>query len=138
MKVNIITSIVVTLFLLHPGIVELSIQAFMCTTVGDSSDDSSYLTYDLYYKCYSSEHMGVALVLALPSMIFWGIGIPVFAWRILSKNKHKLDDPDVQAKFGFLYEGYQSKYYYWEFIIFYRKMVLILISTFLEDYSVKI
>lgn len=71
-----------------------NIPLIRCTTVGDTSD-SRYLTYDLYYKCFSKEHLNVAYVLALPSMLFWGIGIPIFAWKILNKNRERLDDPEV-------------------------------------------
>ena len=52
-------------------------------------------------------------MIGLPSLIFWGIGIPIGAFYILKKHSHELHREDMKAKFGFLYEGFKVNAYYW-------------------------
>ena len=43
---------------------------------------------------------------------------------------------EVKMRFGFLYYGYNlRKAYYWEFVIIYRKIVLIFIQVVLVQYG---
>jgi hypothetical protein len=42
-----------------------------------------------------------------------GLGIPFFAFRLLKNNKKRLEDLTFKSKFGFLYDGYRFKTYYW-------------------------
>lgn len=76
--------------------------------------------------------MNYSLMIAVPSLIIWGFGIPAFAWVVLSKNKDNLDLLETREKYGFLYNGYKKKYYYWESVNMYRKIAIIFISVFLR------
>lgn len=71
-------------------------------------------------------------MIAVPSLIIWGFGIPAFAWIILARNKENLDNIETREKYGFLYNGYRKKYYYWESVNMYRKISIIFISVFLR------
>lgn len=42
----------------------------------------------------------------------------------------------MREKFGFLFRGYQVRYFYWEIVIMFRKIALILIQSFLVQYGV--
>ena len=75
------------------------------------------------------------LFVALPGIIFWGLGIPLFGMFLLfldRKNLHKLE---IKQKYGFLFNGYQKNYYYWEGVIIFRKIALIFISVFLDSFG---
>ena len=50
--------------------------------------------------------------MALPSIIVWGLGIPFFAFALLSRVRNKLKNINVKERFGFLYNGYKKEYYY--------------------------
>jgi hypothetical protein len=39
---------------------------------------------------------------------------------------------ETREKYGFLYNGYKKKYYYWESINMYRKIAVIFVSVFLK------
>ena len=71
-------------------------------------------------------------MIAVPSIIIWGFGIPFFAWIVLSRSKDRLDLIDTREKYGFLYNGYKKTFYFWESINMYRKITVIFISVFLK------
>ena len=86
---------------------------------------------DLEVKCWGAEHLLYSLILAAPSLIIWGFGIPGFALFILYRRRHKLSNLEIREKYGFLYNGYKEKMYFWEPVNMYRKIIIIMISVFL-------
>lgn len=74
--------------------------------------------------------------MALPSLIAWGLGIPIFAALLLANNKKHLEKLEVRQKYGFLFRGYKIRFFFWESIIMYRKIAMIFISAFLITYGV--
>jgi hypothetical protein len=69
------------------------------------------------------------LSVALSSIIVWGLGIPFFAFLLLSRHNNKLDSIETREKFGFLYRGYKKDFYYWEIVIMYRKIMMVFIAV---------
>ena len=53
----------------------------------------------------------------------------------IMKNRKRLYDDAMSARFGFLLIGYKSQLWYWEFVIIYRKIFIVLISVFLANIS---
>lgn len=76
--------------------------------------------------------MNYSMVIAVPSLIVWGFGIPAFAWIVLSRNRENLDDIETREKYGFLYNGYKKDFYFWESVNMYRKISVIFVSVFLR------
>ena len=74
--------------------------------------------------------------IALPSLIVWGVGIPLFAFILLRNVETKLTKLETKEKFGFLYNGYKKEFYYWEVIIMYRKIMMVVISTVIANFGV--
>jgi hypothetical protein len=75
---------------------------------------------------------------AMPAIIVWGLGIPAFAFYLMTKEKSKLHTLETRMKFGFLYNGYRLDFYYWEVVIMYRKIMLIFIAVFIQNYGVMV
>ena len=75
-------------------------------------------------------------MIAVPSLVIWGFGIPAFAWLVLARNKDNLDLIETREKYGFLYNGYKKKYYFWESVNMYRKISVIFIAVFLRVFGV--
>lgn len=73
------------------------------------------------------------MLVALPAIIVWGLGIPFLALVMISRLRNKLDTLESRSKFGFFYRGYKRQYYYWEILIMYRKIVLIFLSEFIVN-----
>ena len=86
----------------------------------------------LDFDCYSSEHITWIMVIAVPSLIIWVIGVPLFAFIVLSINRHSLDSGPVKKIFLVLYQGLEQKAFYWEFVNTIRKVLLLLFSTVLS------
>lgn len=86
---------------------------------------------DLEIEWWKSEHIIYSLFVALPSLIIWGFGIPLFSWIVLSRHKNNLDETAIREKYGFLFNGYKKRFYYWESVNMYRKIAIIFISVFL-------
>jgi hypothetical protein len=78
------------------------------------------------------------MAVALPSIILWGILTPTSALMILVKYRKHLDDLNAKVRFGFLYTGYQAQMYYWEFVILYRKVLIIVFAVFFTNISIPV
>ena len=71
--------------------------------------------------------------MALLGLVAWGFGIPLISWFLLYLKHHSLNSNDTKDKFGFLYNGYKTRSYYWESVVMLRKVAMILINTFLAS-----
>jgi hypothetical protein len=65
--------------------------------------------------------------------MIYGLGIPAGVLYLMRRDKDRLDTLIVKEKFGFLFNGFKRKYYYWEIVIMYRKVLMIFISVFLNQ-----
>ena len=95
-------------------------------------DGQQRVINDIEVEWWSTEHINYSLILAMPSLVIWGFGIPAFAWIVLAKNKDVLELTETREKYGFLYNGYKKNYYFWESVNMYRKITIIFISVFLK------
>lgn len=93
------------------------------------------LKEDFEVKCYEGAHYTWAFYVALPSLILWGIGIPFFAFLLLRRRRDTLEEVDTKKRFGFLIKGFKKRFYFWEIIIMYRKIMLIIISVVIERFG---
>jgi hypothetical protein len=88
LKRNMIVSLIVILFMLHPTLSISSFSLFQCTKI-DSNDFR--VTIDLKMTCYSSEHLLWMVFLGIPMLLIWWIGLPMLGLAILIKNRSKLN-----------------------------------------------
>lgn len=75
------TSIIV-LFLFYPSIVSILAKSINCTEI----EGESRLFDDLEEVCYQGTHLLMVLSVAVPGLIAWAIGIPVYALIKLFTN----------------------------------------------------
>ena len=61
------------------------------------------------------------------------ICIPIGAMYIIFINRSRFTTRKVQAAFGFLFEGYRPKMFFWEFVVMLRKVVVLGVALFWED-----
>lgn len=101
--------------------------------IGSASKPQKYLDADLSIECWGDVHKKWALQVTAPSLSFWGIMVPFYALFILVKNKEQHNTYRVKSRYGWLYEGYTKSNYFWEFVITYRKILLMFLSVFLVD-----
>lgn len=82
---------------------------------------------DLEIKCYEGPHKFWSNTLAIPGMLIWGFGIPIFGLILLIMEREKIDSLEVRQRLGFLFRGYKLRFYYWEIVIMFRKIIIITI-----------
>ncbi len=93
----------------------------------------SFLREDLAMVCYEHEHLIWALGVALPAILLWVVGFPIAKVLALYTRRHKLEDEHTHATYGFLYNGFQPGFYWWEFVVDARKILMAAISVFIGD-----
>lgn len=82
-----IATLIVTLFLIHPNIVQYTFKDFKCVDV----DGENRLLDDLQITCWNNAHSTMTYFVALPSLFVWGLGIPFFMLLGLIKLKKHID-----------------------------------------------
>jgi hypothetical protein len=53
-------------------------------------------------------------------------------------NKDNLNNIKVKEQFGFLYNGFRDRTYFWEIYIMYRKVLVVGIQVFLVTFGLKV
>jgi len=135
MRNQLVSTIIVLLFLAHPSIVQTMFKAFSCMEV-DSGE--TWLLEDLALRCWNTDHSFFSATVGLPGLLLWGLGIPTLALALLIRNRANLRSVEVKTKYGFLYIGYKYSNFYWELVILYRKIAIAFTSVFLSSISVEI
>eukprot|EP00347_Sterkiella_histriomuscorum_P019434 403341642 len=132
LKNSVTSSVVIALFLAHSSIVQYMFYDFKCKKI----DDQERVLNDLEVVCWDVQHTIYSYFVALPSILVWGLGTPLFSFSLLLKNKDKLDTIVIREQYGFIYRGYKQKFYFWEIIIIYRKILIIFIAIFIKTAGV--
>ena len=111
------------LFLVHPTITREAFGALACTQLGG---DKTFLLSDLSLQCWKDEHLVTVLSLTLPTVILWVVGIPVLGLAMILRGRKRLQQRCKRTwlKLGFLVKGYKPRYFYWETVVFGRKVLL--------------
>ena len=71
-------------------------------------------------------------IFAIPSLIFWAIGIPNFAIYLYQTRE------DLKNHFGWIFIGYKKKKSFWEIVIMYRKVSIIASAILLKQASTEL
>ncbi len=82
-----ISTVVILLFLVHPNIVNFVFNVFNCISI----DGEDRVKNDLEILCYEGSHFFYSMSIALPSLFVWGLGIPLFAFLLMFKERKRLD-----------------------------------------------
>lgn len=133
LKRNILVTNIVILFILHPNITRTFVTVFQWIEV----EENDYrVTIALNMKWFSAEHMLWLSVLVLPCILIWSIGIPLWAFIILYKNKDNLEQPQIQSYYLMIYQGLKPNRFYWEFWNTGRKIIILWVNIFLSTQSI--
>lgn len=131
-KQHVINSIVVAFFVAHPSIVSFSFDVFNCRELNAGE---YWLNSALNIRCWDKLHTRYSLSVALPCLVVWGTFAPLLALLALISRRNSLISQEMRIRLGFLYNGYELRKYYWEFVILYRKIFVIAIVAFLTNVS---
>ena len=81
------------------------------------------------YEC-DSTFLYYALLLILPSIIVFLIGVPSIFFGILYANRNNLKNEKIVLKYGYLLKEYKYSAYYWEFVKMMQRMLIICVINF--------
>ncbi|CAK68383.1 unnamed protein product (macronuclear) [Paramecium tetraurelia] len=85
------------------------------------------------YRYDTAQHLKWVLSFVFPSAFTLGLIIPTYMFLSMYKIKNDLNDGENRKKWGYLYNEYQPKAYFWEIVKIFQKSFIILFLTFYED-----
>ena len=95
-----------------------------CENVGDRI----WLAADLEEPCMEGRHLLYFILLCLPQILLWLLGLPLGALLILHRHKKNLMDKRIQFKWGLLFSGYRIELWWWEMTIVIRKVCMVVVG----------
>jgi predicted outer membrane repeat protein len=131
---ELVATLVVLFFLVHPSLVKEYFDVFNCTQL----EGQLWVGSDLSIKCFDDRYLTYVLGVTIPAILVWGIGVPSLILGVLVRRRRLLDKLSMKCRFGFFYNGYRRTHFYWEFLILYRKIMLVCLVVFVGKESIPI
>lgn len=124
---------VTVLFFMYTSTTSSMLSLLDCTAIdfGDNYGSSSFLSVAMSIECKinpKSEYFKFAMLGSIGSIV-WSIGIPLGAFLALYINHKDLNSRENRLKYGFLHNGYVRKYWWWETVVFARKLCVLVVSS---------
>lgn len=130
---KLVATLVLVIFVLHTSLTKALFSIFTCREL---LPGQFWLVSNLAIRCWDREHVQGIVTLALPGIAVWVVGLPTVCLLVLIAKKSKLSDVGMKVRFSFLFKGYRSEWYFWEFVILYRKIIVVCTSVFLTTVSI--
>ena len=124
---ELVATMIVLFFLVHPTLVKVMFSVFACREI---EGQGYWLVENLDIQCWDNTHTFYALAVALPSILVWGVGTPCGVLFAIWKRRRYLHTVDNKLRFGFLFNGYKTSKFYWEFVVVLRKILVICLAVF--------
>ena len=121
--------VITVLFFLHPSLTQKGISFFNCTKI----NGISRMVYDLEVVCLERTHLLWAILVGVPVILLWSIGLPLFGIFFIVKNKKHLHVETFRTKYLILYQGLKPNRSFWEMVNIIRKVILLMINVFIPD-----
>ena len=117
---------VLLVYTITPSIVKSCFQMLQSETVCQinywSLDDT--ITFD------NASHQNMIRFVAVPSLLFYGVVCPLLVMFYIRRHHDRQTNRKLMFRFGLLYSGFAPKYWFYELILFLRKLLIILVVTF--------
>jgi hypothetical protein len=94
-----------------------------CVLVGDKR----YLMADLEEECFANRHMSHLLAFTAPQLILVVLGLPILGTLVILRKNNFTEH--FRIRYGLLYLGYRDGREWWEVIIAFRKVLIVIIGT---------
>lgn len=138
---------IIPFLLVYPYVITYTLSPIACdslennkpTEFDEKIDYSKYrlLMEDPDIFCTWDEHYKKIIWATGFSLIVWGFGVPLYIFYKLYKQRKNLFKYEVKYTFGFLISGYLHERFYWEFIIFTKKLMIVFLTVFMQTgYSI--
>ena len=146
--------IFLSFFLFYSLIVKSFFWLFNCMSI-DLDDKDMILRESPNIHCWEKKHITYVFAFGLPGLIIWGLGFPLTLFLLLRRN-HKIifevqnvvtmkniiinqtdsklneknsKNIEINKVLVFFYKNFKQDYYFWECLIFLRKLLLTFLSS---------
>ena len=127
------TSIIAILYLVWPMICSETFSLFSCRYVCENM----HFNNDLNIQCWQGIHLFYVLLLGIPVIVLWILGLPLIALIHIIKLHHtsKIQNVNIETLpqhlyLGLIYAPYDPKVYWWEITVAFRKVIIASIGVF--------
>jgi hypothetical protein len=127
----IITSTLFIFLYLQPNLVSFLVSLIACKEIGKGK---FFIKANLLLSCYTDQYMVYTYFLVLPLLLFIALVLPLSILFFMVKNKSTLSKSSYRLRLGFLYNEYNGKNFYWEFVKMYQRLCIICVLLFLDSY----
>ncbi|CDJ63213.1 LOW QUALITY PROTEIN: hypothetical protein ENH_00036000 [Eimeria necatrix] len=129
-----LTPIYVTvLFFLHTATTRNMLSLLDCSVIdyGAPHGTKSLLRAAMSVPCSLQPRSAYFryFLLGIVGIAAWGIGIPLVSFSVLYANRKRLNSRETRLKFGFLHNGFVRRFWFWETVVFARKLCVLVISA---------
>ena len=117
------------IYTMFPSVIRMSFETFQCKAVCGVL----YMAKDDKEICWlaNSRHLSYALGVAVPSLVLYLLVLPVLTLAYLRAHRNVLTtDRKLILRFGLVFSGYARNRWYWEVVVIFRKIFLIVVVTF--------
>ncbi|EAS07718.2 transmembrane protein, putative (macronuclear) [Tetrahymena thermophila SB210] len=118
----------------QPDCLSFFTKALSCRKIGDQK----FQIINILINCDDESYIKFSNSFVLPNLLFW-VFAPLVQLYYLRKDKGKnnenFDKCILKYKYGFFYVEFKPNYYFWEFCRMYLKIIIIIITTLLNDYQ---
>ena len=135
LKRELLLTMIIGFFLVYPNISIACFSHFSCLNIDKLG---SYLKGNYAIECSGERYTQFYSIVVIPSIMVWIVGLPAIILAIMIKRKRFLHQDQNRVLFGFLFNGYKKATFFWEFVIMYRKILMISIATFFSSISASV
>ncbi|KAL4453103.1 hypothetical protein ABPG74_015334 [Tetrahymena malaccensis] len=111
------------------NLVEIIVNIISCQQIGTKE----YILADSQFECQTPDHILYAYKISLPILVLITIIFPLFILYKLYKQRQNLYKVSFYLKFGFFFQEYQPKKYYWEIIRMSYRTLIYVASTYFSQ-----
>ena len=109
------------IFRADPKLATRTFQMFRCVDLGEKI--GQLLDADFSKQCFEGVHADY-VPFAIFSVVFYLVGLPLGTFVVLFLNRKRLDQPQIESKYGDLYRQYDNEWYFWECLLMIQKCFL--------------
>ena len=127
----ILTTFALVTLTCYADICKMTLAMFGCVDLGDGKTSTRVLFTDFRIDCDGTYHKTWIKNLASPVLVFFLFFYPIYIiFNIMRGVKTDEKNKIFRFKFGYFFYAYKRKFFFWDFVILARKLVLIFINSF--------
>ena len=121
----IVTNVLI-LYIFNPNIMKMSLQMLQKETICGVE----YWSRDDTVDFSSNIHQTWIMTVAVPSLLLYGLVFNLLAVLYIGRHHDRQTNKKLMFRFGLLYSGFAPDYWWYELILYLRKLTIIMIVTF--------